>query len=194
MTRHPFNPGELGGDDPTLVGLADELERSATTSAQPSTGFASRVLAAIDEEPTPRRPWYAIFGGAASAPLFRGLSLAAVAVAAVAIAVVVGGLIGPVRPGPGANGSATPTASPSPPSTPPSSTPSPSPSPSASPSPTPTFEPRTVQPSESAGQSETSGSSTSASPSDDHGGGSGGGSGSASPSDSGHGGGDGSSS
>ncbi len=185
MTRHPFNPGELGDDDAALTALGDELERSATTAAQPSVGFAQRVLAAIDAEPTPRRHWYAALGIGAMAPALRGAVLSAVAVAAIAVAIVAGGLIGPARHAPGSDGSQTPTATPSASATP---TPSPTTSPPATPPASPTFDPGTPEPRQTVAATDPAAATDSAEPSSDHGG-----SGSGSPSDSGSGSGSGSS-
>lgn len=169
MTRHPFNPGELGADDSSLTELADELERSATTAAQPSVGFAGRVLAAIDDEPAPRRPWYVALGFGAAAPVVRGAALGAVGVAAILVAVLVGGLLGPVRPGPGSDGSPTPTASPTSSPTP-SASASPSPTPTATPSASPTFNRGTPEPAETVPATESTGAAETPEPSDDHGG------------------------
>lgn len=172
MTRHPFNPGELGADDASLTELADELERSATTAAQPSVGFVGRVLAAIDAEPVPRRPWYAALGIGAVAPVVRGAALGAVGVAAILVAILVGGLLGPVRPGPGSDGSPTPTTSPTSSPTPTataSPSPSPSPTPTATPPASPTFYPGTPEPAETVPATESTGATETPETSDDHG-------------------------
>lgn len=143
MTRHPYGPDELDRVDPELDHIAEELERyAAARSAEPSLGLASRIRAAVDDEPEPRRAWWAAFG--ASVRGLRGPARAA-AVMAMGVAVIVGALaLGELAerarqdnvgtspsPSPIFTPSATPTRSPSPSDTP---SPSPSPSPSASPS------------------------------------------------------------
>lgn len=148
MTRHPYGPDELDRVDPELDRIADELERyAAARSGEPSLGLPSRIQAAIDDEPGPRRGWWAaLLAG------LRGLRgpARAVAVMAVGVAVVVGALaLGELAerarqdnvgsspsPSPMVTPSVTPTPSPSP-----SGTPSPSPSPTASPSDEPTTRP-----------------------------------------------------
>ena len=173
MTRHPFNPGELGADDETLVTLADELERSSATSALPSAGFTESVVRAIDAEPTPRRPWYAALGLGAAAPAARGMVLGTVMAVAVALAIVVGGVLNDSRTTPGDQPSPSSSAIPTATATS-SPTGEPTIQPTASPTIAPTMTPRTsptVRPSASAA-SETPEGSASGTPeaSDDHGG------------------------
>lgn len=185
MTRRPFDTRELEGLDPDLEPTLADLDRYlADTLDNPSSSFADHVMAAVEQEPMPRRgaigalvAWFAAPGGSARLTL-----LVATAVVAV-LAVVALGRIGDLLP---ANvGTSSPSFQ---------GSPSPEPSPSLRPTPSPTpRETRTPrpsrQPSASPEASDDHGgdASETAEPSDDHsgsGGGDGGNSGPGSSDDS----------
>lgn len=173
-----FHPAEvdveLGPEGAELLATARDLESYAATGlAAPTVGFEDRVMAAIADEPMPRRAgpgflaavrdaWAIAFGSGRPVAL-RVQALAmllalALAIGSVGSVVVVGaarllGDQGPVPP-------TVPSPSPSP--TPSPSFVSPTPSPSVSPSPTP-------RPSPSASPVETETAEPSGT--DDHGGG-----------------------
>lgn len=132
MTRHPFNMGELGRDDPSLAGLAEELERVAAESPQPPAGFHQRVLAAIDAEPAHRRSWFAALHWPGGGHAWQAAALGLVLALGIGAAMLAGGMLDLLRQG---SGAPSPVPSFSAPAT---VTPSPSPTPSTSPSPTPT--------------------------------------------------------
>lgn len=162
-----FDPAEVdvepGPESAELLATARDLESYAATGlAAPTVGFEDRVMAAIADEPMPRRAgggfiatirdaWAVAFAPgrpvALRAQAFALLLALAVAVGSVGSVAVVGaarllGDQGPVRP---TVPSPSPTPTPSPsvvtPSPSPSISPSPSPSPSASPVETETAEP-----------------------------------------------------
>jgi hypothetical protein len=90
MTRHPFDSGELGRDDPEMDRIGEELERyAATTGGEPPIGLATRIREAIDDEPLPASGWWASTL-AFLAPL-RGPARVVLA-AAVVVAAVMGGI------------------------------------------------------------------------------------------------------
>ncbi len=60
MTRHPFDSGELGRNDPEMDRAGEVLERyAAEASGEPPMDLASRIRDALDDEPTPARSWWA---------------------------------------------------------------------------------------------------------------------------------------
>ncbi len=130
--------------------VTEELVRyGAITDARPSSGFADRVMAAVEAAPVPARgglagllgAWLARLSGPAQQTL-RVAAIAAVVVLAVGGALVGGELTGLLRQGPSQTGS---SGSPLPSQT---VTASPSVSPSPSLTPSPTLEPtETPQPS-----------------------------------------------
>ena len=171
-----FHPAEvdveLGPESAELLATARDLEAYAATGlAAPTVGFEDRVMAAIADEPMPRRAgrgfiatvrdaWAIAFGPgrpvALRAQAFAMLLALAVAVGSVGSVVVVGaarllGDQGPVPP-------TIPTPSPTPTPTPSAVTPSPSPSISPSPTPSPIASPVETETAEPSGT-------------DDHGGG-----------------------
>ncbi len=137
MTRHPFNSGELGRDDPELMSLAEELEGLAVADPRPRAGFHDRVLAAIDAEPARRRSWVSRLFAGDGRQLLQAAALALVLVVGITTAFLAGGILDGLRRTPGTGpplpspSDALPTITPSPSL---SASPSPSPSPSASPS------------------------------------------------------------
>ena len=160
MTRHPFDPNELGRSDAGLDRVAHDLERyAALADGEPPMDLAARIRAAVDAQPRSRRP-IASFLAAWSRPA-RALVGAAAVVLVVVGAVALGQLIERTReqvgstPSPSVTVTPTPTPTPSPTPTPtptPSATPSPSPTPSITPEVSPSnddFEPETPEPSES---------------------------------------------
>ncbi len=137
MTRHPFDSGELGRNDPDMDRAGQDLERhAAEVGGEPPLDLASRIRAAIDEEPVPARGWWGSLL-AAFAP-WRGPARLALGTAVVAAAVLGALALGDLADRARNNTGATP--SPSVIATPPQ-TPSPSPSPTISPSPSPTPSP-----------------------------------------------------
>lgn len=162
-----FHPAEidveLGPESAELLATARDLESYAATGlAAPTVGFEDRVMAAIADEPMPRRAgrgflatvgdaWAIAFGGgrpvALRAQAFALLLALAVAVGSVGSVAVVGAarLLGDQGPVPPTIPSPSPSPTPSPlivsPSPSPSISPSPTPSPSASPVETETAEP-----------------------------------------------------
>jgi hypothetical protein len=149
MTRHPFDSGELGRDDPDLDLIGERLERyAADVGGEPSIGLVTRITTALDDEPVPTRGWWATLMATIAA--WHGparLALASVVVTAAVVGVITlrdladgarngntGGT--PLRsvsapPSPSLTPSPTPSPTPRPTSTP-TATPSPSPSPTAS--------------------------------------------------------------
>ena len=117
MTRHPFDSGELGRNDPEMDRLGESLERYATDAAgEPSLDLSSRIMAAIDDEPVPSRGWWGSLL-AAFAPWHGPARLAlgaAVVAAAVIGALALGDLADRARNNTGATPSPTEVVSPSP--------------------------------------------------------------------------------
>jgi uncharacterized membrane protein YgcG len=146
---NPYDPHELDRLDPELDRVALELEEHAAgVRGEPPLDLASRVWAAIENEPLPASRWAWLAGLRRPA---RGLAAAAVVVAAVTGALAIGSLIDDARPDVG--GPSAPEILPSPSETPspePTVSPSPTvtPAPSATPSPT-DDEVETPEPSES---------------------------------------------
>ena len=159
-----FHPAELdielGPESAELLATARDLEAYAATGlAAPTVGFEDRVMAAIADEPMPRRAggfiatvrdaWAIAFGPgrpiALRAQAFAMLLALAVAVGSVGSVAVVGAarLLGDQGPIPPTVPTPSPTPSPTvvTPSPSPSITPSPTPSPTASPVETETAEP-----------------------------------------------------
>ena len=118
MSRRPFDPSEL--DQPLADGdpAVSELESYvATTTTGAPRGLAQRVMAAVENEPTPRRGFLAwLFIPSASAGevrrVVRATALGATLVLAVAGALFAGQLAGVLRNV--GSGSPTPTESVSP--------------------------------------------------------------------------------
>jgi hypothetical protein len=148
MTRHPFDSGELGRNDPEMDRVGAHLERYAAEVAdEPPIDLVTRIQATIDEEPVPATGWWASLLAAFSAwqQPARLAVATAVVVAAVVGAFAVSGLVDRARndigtspvpsvivsPSPIATATPTPTAVPTP-------TPTSSASPSASGSAEPT--------------------------------------------------------
>ncbi|HSL77329.1 MAG TPA: hypothetical protein VK867_10300 [Candidatus Limnocylindrales bacterium] len=162
-----FHPSEidveLGPESAELLATARDLESYAATGmAAPTIGFEDRVMAAIADEPMPRRAgrgflatvrdaWAIAFGPgrpvALRAQAFAMLLALAVAVGSVGSVAVVGAarLLGDQGPVPPTVPSPSPSPTPSPsivsPSRSPSISPSPTPRPSGSPVETETAEP-----------------------------------------------------
>lgn len=139
MSRRPFDPSELDQPSADAERSITELERyAAATATDPPRDFETRVMAAIEREPTPRRGFLAWLltpaAGSGIGRVARVGALAATLVLAVAGALFVGQLADLVRNV--GSGSPTPTVSPSP-----SSSPSVTPSPSLSPLPSPSGSP-----------------------------------------------------
>jgi hypothetical protein len=154
---------ELGPEGAKLLATARDLESYAATGlAAPSVGFEDRVMAAIADEPMPRRAgrgflatvrdaWGIAFGpgrpAAVRAQAFAMLLALAVAVGSVGSVAVVGAarLLGDQGPVPPTVPSPSPSPTPGPsivsPTPSPSTSPNPTPSPSASPVETETAEP-----------------------------------------------------
>jgi hypothetical protein len=133
MTRHPFDPAELGSDDPALQRVAERLESYASgLDGEPSPALTARILAAAEAE-APR-------GGLAAILVALRRPARALAAAAIVVAAVMGGLAFSQLVDRPPDVGASPVASPAPSATP---TASPSPSPSAiiAPSPSPTLRP-----------------------------------------------------
>lgn len=146
MSRRPFDPSELDQPSADAERLITELEGyAASTAAEVPRDFETRVMAAIDREPTPRRgllAWLltppATRGGLGQ--FARAGAVAATLVLAVSVALFAGQLADIVRNV--GTGSPTPTVSPSP-----NSSESVVPSPSLSPSPSPSGSPQASDPS-----------------------------------------------
>lgn len=139
MSRRPFDPSELDRPSADAERSITELESyAAATATDPPRDFETKVMAAIEREPTPRRSFLAWLlappAGSGIGQLARVGALAATLVLAVAGALFVGQLADLVRNV--GSGSPTPTVSPSP-----SSSPSVAPSPSLSPLPSPSGSP-----------------------------------------------------
>ncbi len=152
MTRRPFDPGELDAPDAELGSVADALERyTKLTAGEVPPHIDDRVMAALADEPPPRRSALAALlaplswrpkGGMART--FMVAATMALAILAVVAAGELASLIrneqvGPspvpaVSESPSATPSASPTGSPTPSAT---ASPSPSPTPTAQPTPTP---------------------------------------------------------
>jgi hypothetical protein len=129
---NPYDPHELDRLDPELDRVARELEEHAAgVRGEPPLDLASRVWAAIENEPPPASRWAWLAGLRRPA---RGLAAAAVVVAAVTVALAIGSLIDDARPDVG--GPSAPEILPSPSETP-SLEPTVSPSPTVTPRPTP---------------------------------------------------------
>ena len=155
MTRHPFDSGELGRNDPEMDRIGEGLERYASeVGGEPPIDLALRTRATLDDEPTPAGGWWGALVAAFASwhgPARLAIGTAVVA-AAVVGALVVGDLADRARnnnigstptPAPAVIVTPSPTISPSP-----TQSPSPSPSPSPTPSATPTPSvPATVAPS-----------------------------------------------
>jgi outer membrane biosynthesis protein TonB len=143
VTRRPFDPGELDGRDSGRDEVAAELERYAgKTTGEVPHNLEQRVMAAVNEEPIPRRAGIlaallAPFAFARGSGLARAAMIAGTAAIAVLAVVVAGELAGLFTMNQ-AGSSPSPTTIESPSSSP---TSTPSPSPSISPSPTPTPSP-----------------------------------------------------
>ena len=140
MTRQPFDPGEVGSEEPALERVAERLDSYASSvDAEPPVGLTSRIVAAVDTDP--EAP--AARGGAWPVLAALRRPARAIAAAAVVVAAVTGALafaqLVDRPPDIGASALPSPTTSATP-----SASPSPSPSPtfSPSPSPTPTATPR----------------------------------------------------
>jgi hypothetical protein len=118
MTRRPFDPNELdqpsGGADPSVTELESYLADTATGAPR---GLEQRVMAAVDQEPAPRRGFLAwLLTPSTSGPGVRRFAraglLSATLVVAVAGALFAGQLADLVRNV--GSGSPTPTESVSP--------------------------------------------------------------------------------
>ena len=133
---NPYDPHELDRLDPELDRVARELEEhAAAVRGEPPHDLASRVRAAIEDEPLPASQWAWLAGLRRPA---RGLAAAAVLVAAVTGALAISSLIDDARPDIG--GPSAPALLPSPSETPvlePTPSPTVTPSPSVTPRPTP---------------------------------------------------------
>ena len=133
---NPYDPHELDRLDPELDRVARELEEhAAAVGGEPPLDLASRVWAAIENEPLPASRWAWLAGLRRPA---RGLAAAAILVAAVTGALAIGSLIDDARPDVG--GPSAPAVLPSPSATPvvqPTDSPTASPSPTVTPSATP---------------------------------------------------------
>ncbi|MEA2651773.1 MAG: hypothetical protein QOI85_1494 [Chloroflexota bacterium] len=141
MTRHPFDSGELGRNDPEIDRLGEGLERYATdVDGEPPVDLASRIRAALDDERVPAGGWWRSLL-AAFAP-WHGPARLALGGAVVAVAVIgalaLGDLADRARNNTGSTPSPSVIVSPSPtPTLTRSPTPTPSPTPTLTPSPTP---------------------------------------------------------
>ena len=133
MRRHPFDSDELGRTDPEMDRVAERLERYASDAGgEPPPDLVTRIQAALDEEPIPRRGWYA--GLVARLDPWRG----AVRLAAAAL-VVAAAVVGALTLGELADRSRNDTGGPPVPTVPvmPSSSPTLAPTPTPTPTPTP---------------------------------------------------------
>lgn len=147
MTRHPFDSGELGRSDPEMDRIGEGLERYASEAGgEPPMDLASRIKAALEDEPVPARGWWGSLMAILApwhAPARLALGAAVVA-AAVIGALALGDLADRARNN--STGS-TPTPAPSVVVTPsPVTTPTPRPTPrhTQSPTPTPSASPTTA--------------------------------------------------
>ena len=142
MTRRPFDPEELDHSATSEEGAITELQRYAMASdTDAPRGLSERIMAAIEQEPAPRRGFLAWLTGTASPGTGPGRfvrvgAIAATLVLAVAGALFAGQLADLIRDVGSGDASPTPTVSPSP-----SGTPSSMPSPSLSEAPTPSATP-----------------------------------------------------
>jgi len=133
MTRRPFRPGDDDGLDADLESTVADLDRYLTDSdADPSRGFADRVMEAVESEPIPRRGVLALLATAFSTDRGR-VALMAATVAVAVLAVVATGQLARILPDQ-VGGSPQPSQS-APASLEPSPSITPSPSPRISPSP-----------------------------------------------------------
>lgn len=131
---NPFEPGvDLDRRDPSLDEVASRLESyTAATGGEPPVDLASRISAAIDDEPEPAGRWAWL--GTWTAPM-RAVAAVAILVAIVVGTLAVGTLIDSARRNVGTSPPpALPSVSESP-------SPVPSPTPTASPSPSPSVAP-----------------------------------------------------
>jgi len=145
VTRHPYGPDELDRADPELDAVAHRLEAyAAAERGDPPLDLATRIQAAVEEEPAPSPAWWVAL--AAGLRAWRGPARAVAAVAVVVAAVVGAMAVGELaerarRNDVGTSPLPTPVATPSETPSPtfsPSPTLSPSPTPSETPSPSPT--------------------------------------------------------
>ena len=142
MSRRPFDPEELDRRVTSEEGAITELERYAMASdSDAPRGLSERIMAAIEEEPAPRRGFLAwltgpVSPGSGPGRFVRVGAVAATLVLAVAGALFAGQLADLVRDIGSGDASPTPTVSPSP-----SGAPSSLPSPSLSEAPTPSATP-----------------------------------------------------
>jgi hypothetical protein len=132
---NPYEPGdELDRADPTLDEVALRIESYATRSgSEPPADLASRIAAAIADEPVPASRWAWLSSW--REPM-RAVAAVAVLAAVIGGALLAGTLIDRARNVGSSPTPAVPSISPSPSSSP-SLTPSPTASPSSSPSATP---------------------------------------------------------
>jgi hypothetical protein len=138
MMRRPLRTGHDDGLDPDLEQTVADLDRYLVDSdAEPSRGFADRVMEAVESEPIPRRGVLALLTTALSSERGR-VALLAATVAVAVIAVLATGQLAKVLPiqfGGSPQPSQSVPASPEPsPSLTPLPSPSSSPSTSAEPS------------------------------------------------------------
>jgi hypothetical protein len=139
MTRHTFDSGELGRNDPEMDRVGAHLERYAAEVAdEPPVDLVTRIRATIDEEPVPATGWWASLLAAFSAwqqPARLAMATAVVA-AAVVGAFAVSGLVERARNDIGTSPVPSVIVRPSPIATPtPTPTPVPTPTPTSSASP-----------------------------------------------------------
>jgi uncharacterized membrane protein YgcG len=139
VTRRPFQPGEADGLRADLEPTVADLERyRADSAAEPSRGFADRVMEVVESEPIPRRGVLAWLATTFSTERGR-VALMAATVAVAVLAVVATGQLARLLP---SQFGGTPQPSQSVPASPEPSPPvSPSPSMTVSPSESPSVEP-----------------------------------------------------
>jgi hypothetical protein len=139
MTHRPFHPGEADEFGADLEPTVADLERyRADSAAEPSRGFADRVMEMIEIEPIPRRGVLAWLATTFSSERGR-VALMAATVAVAVLAVVATGQLARLLP---SQFGVTPQPSQSVPASPePSPRVSPSPSMTVSPSESPSAEP-----------------------------------------------------
>ena len=152
MTRHPFDSGELGRNDPEMDRLGAGLERfAAEAGGEPPLDLSARIRTALDDEPVPAGGWWASMLGV-FAPWHGPARLAlgtAVVAAAVIGAIALGDLAGRARNNVGSSPTPSVIATPSPsPTQAPTPSQTPSPTPSSTPTPLPSA-PATLSPSAS---------------------------------------------
>jgi uncharacterized membrane protein YgcG len=133
VTRRPFQHGEADGLGADLEPTVADLERyTAESAAEPSRGFADRVMHMVESEPIPRRGVLAWLATTFSSERGR-MALMAATVAVAVLAVLATGQLARLMP---SQFGGTPQPSQSVPASPEPSPPvSPQASPSASPSP-----------------------------------------------------------